>query len=235
MGLYNAGKLDYNANFETLIYKKIYWVPFSVLGKPHYTNLEVAKLYESGENLKDKLTTPYEVVQLIKTMNFKQADDVKIVNNLYSHISGINVINRKEGSCASYSGLLYYLMNNIFDIYNFCILNNQGKGHAINFIRYKDALYFYDIYSQLNEFYEMTPEENGLKIEFARSTNMFSFCLKTTDVEQYIKLIEKRNLFKNKEWFYFVAKSSTIPSIYIEHKSPDDIYIRIYQKDIRIC
>jgi len=232
MGMYDAGKLVNNADFEIPIYKKVFWVPYNVLGKTQYTNDEIFKLSMQTNNLKGKLTNPYEVIQYIKKLDFKSADDVEVVNNLYCHTSGISTINTKKGSCASYSGLLYHLLNNLYDIYNFCILNNHGTGHAINFIKYKNAIYFCDLYSQLNEFYPMAVVENGHKIEFARASNMFSFCLKTTDVEEYIKLIEKRNLFKNREWFYFVAKSSVIPSVYIEHDSSDKIYVKVDRRSI---
>lgn len=225
--MYNAGKLVYDADFEIPIYRKIFWVPYNALGKTQYTNDEIVNLSKQKNSLNGKLTNPYEVIQYIKKMDFKSDNDVTVVNNLYCHTSGISIINTQKGSCASYSGLLYDLLKNSYDIYNFCILNNQGTGHAINFIKYKNAIYFCDLYSQLNEFYPMTVVENGDKVEFIRASNMFSFCLKTTDIEEYIKLIEKRNLLKNREWFYFVAKSDLIPPVYIEHNSSDNIYVKI--------
>jgi hypothetical protein len=232
MNNYNIENLKNDAHFEIPIYSDIFWVPYNCLGKTKYTNNDMIELINCGDNIKNILTTPYEIAQYIKNARFIRFDDCIVDKNIYMHQSGYSALIKKRGSCSSFSGAFYYLLHDIYTTYNLCILNNKGTGHAMNIIKQGDYFYFFDLYSQLSEFSENAAVESGNKIDFTRSGNMFASCLKTYKVENYFKLIEKKNVFKKREWFYFLSKADVLPSLEIEHDDLNGITVTFNKNDI---
>ena len=222
-----------NADFETLIYPNVYWVPYNILGKTQYSDLDMYLM--SREEAESKIHNIYELAQFIQAKNFVHLLDISFEINDKErwevHKSGIEVLKNKAGCCSSYSGLVVQILQNQFDnIFNLCIVSDSGWGHAMNFIVKDGYYYFFDISSQLNEYNCYVPIETGIKRDFVRAKFITGGCYKTDSICSFIKFFLRYHMLKMTDFIFFTLSAIVIPPILIEKK--ERCYVSFSAKDI---
>ena len=237
----SSPNLRFDADFETKIFPNVYWVPYNSLGKTQYSDLEMSLM--SNEDVEQKIQNIYELSQFVQVNNFINIIDVtyKIIKNekWEIHKSGTDVLKTKAGCCSSYSGLAVHLLKKFFNkIYNFCIISDSGWGHAMNYIQKDGYYYFFDISSQLNEYYSFVPVETGIKSDFVKAKFITGGCFKTNKISSFIDYFLRYHLLKMTDFIFATFSTVMIPPILILKE--DKCYVKfdetcvheIYEYDI---
>ena len=74
----NIWNYFYDIEFETQVYKGVYWVPINSLGKTRYTSAEMFEISKlSLENKRKKIGNLYEAIQLFQISEFRGCLDNK--------------------------------------------------------------------------------------------------------------------------------------------------------------
>lgn len=225
-----------NADFEVSVGKNILWVPYNLLGKSKWTNDDLREIDNlKVDEIQKCITVPYEIAQFVQVNQYKRNVDIKFVylsgRKWEIHRSGKAVLNNKNGCCSTYASLFNFLLSDNFsDIYNLCIVANDGWGHAMNYIKLNGYCYFFDISAQICDYIKFIPKETGNKADFATRKILTGCCLKSITVEDFINFFMKYQRFDhNKRSFVFYStKTKSIPPICILKK---ELYTKVYMKE----
>lgn len=188
--LCDAGVYRYEADFAVPVHPGVEWVPLCTLGKPRYTNVEIAAMAGlSPEEKRARIGNLYEAVQLFQASGFQGVlDNVNhypAENELWqTHTAPLAAIEANEGCCATDTNWLAYLLAGKYDgMDSFCYANEDGNGHITTCIRQAGCWYFIDMMmcrSDSQAF--LAPEEGDLSALLAGEwSGMLYRCLDPLD------------------------------------------------------
>lgn len=234
--MFDTYNLRSDAAFSTMIAPNIYWIPYNTLGKSSYNNESFICYEDSLELTYKKVSNPYELIQFIQNNDFKRKSDnkYKVEDSMKweNHENGSSVLMNKCGGCATYSGFFYESMTKYFDdVYNFCVVGDNGWGHAFNYIKIHQTYYFCDIYAQLNEFSKYISIETGLKKDFVRARYITGCCYKTDSIDSFITFFLAYHRLTKRQFIFFSSKKSCIPSVAMKREH-DILYTYIKSNQI---
>ncbi len=171
----DIGNYSNSIQFETEVYKGVYWVPINTLGKSRYTNdemIEISKMpIEKKKMLIDNL---YEAVQLFQISEFKGVFDNKDywVDNIHwqTHKTQEEAILSNEGCCATDTNWLAYFIKDKYDyVGSFCYANTDGNGHITTYIKQDNEYYFLDMMMCRKDSQDYFGKESGILTELMDS------------------------------------------------------------------
>lgn len=198
----DIGNYFYDIEFETLVYKDVYWVPAHSLGKTRYTSAEMSEICKLPlAEKRNKINNLYEAIQLFQISGFKGVLDNKDfwINEVHwqTHKTPEEAALSNEGCCATDTNWLSYFIGEKYDqVGSFCYGNNDGNGHISTYIKKDEFYYFIDMMMCRKDSQKYFCKETGnlddlLGTEWAgflfKSQNPVSFC------QFYIECLKRKH------------------------------------------
>lgn len=220
-------KLYYQSNFCTKISDGIYWVPYNELGASRYNKNDLMGVIVE----KDKLINPCELIQYVKENKYTAGNDncfvMKENVKWEIHKTGLDFGKERKASCATCAGFVNLMLKDKYDkVSAICIISDENRGHALNYIIHNNSCYIFDLYASFNEFEKFIPIENGDKKNLILSKYVTGACLKIPIIDNEEKAIEafarftrRRNRLKKRQYIFFTTKYFNIPEIAFLEKS----------------
>lgn len=199
------------ARFRERIGEGTYWVPMNALGRGEYTDTEIFELAKTRdpEVIQAAIHTVYDAYQYFYLTNVKFSQDMyqRVVMNgaiWEVHQPGRTALLTNEGNCSALASLLCYLLEDDYDeIGYFMSYSLEESGHAVNYIKDGDRLYFLDMSSMSHAMVE--------RIRSCDCVNYMGNLIMATSMDRYIEYY--REIVQPSAVLFFTSNGDAVPPI----------------------
>lgn len=205
---YDTVNLRHNADFEVLISRGLYWVPFNRLGRTRYTNQQMKEIVSLSPLQKQKaISNIYEAIQLFQASKFKDVEDVWMIkHNDFEweyHKPGYDAVESNYGCCSSIASWFRYILQDCYENKgHLYICRPDGSGHIINYIYLDKYFYIFDGSTMTLERAGDVACETGSKVDYIKSKYATGIFMKTDDLGNFVKYHSRIQMTRGFEHLY---------------------------------
>lgn len=200
----NIGNYFYDIEFETQVYRDVYWVPVNSLGKTRYTSAEMFEISKLPlENKRKKIDNLYEAIQLFQISEFRDCFDNKDfwINGVHwqTHKTPEEAVQLNEGCCATDTNWLAYFIGDKYEkVGCFCYGNIDGNGHITTYIKQGEYYYFIDMMMCRSDSQKFFCKESG-SLDDLMHTEWAGFLFKSKFPSDFCQFYIERLKSKNRD------------------------------------
>lgn len=213
---HNTKNLRYDASFETLISKDVYWVPINTLGKTARSNSEIKDMVNlSPQEKRANINNLYEAIQLFQVGSFREELDVVIIKeNDYvweHHKPSIYSVLSNCGCCSSIASWLNFMIKNKYEQTGYFSLSRpNGSGHVMNYIYHNNWYYLIDLLPMVEQYVDTICSETGRRIDFMKSKYITGILAKSKSLESYVNFYRRIQLRGGFEHLFFYSNGHEV-------------------------
>lgn len=221
--MFDTYDLVNDACFCIEISRNLFWVPFNILGKSHFTNEQMKEIVMMKPcEKRNQMTSLYEVLQLFELSQFQDREDneYKIINEKRweFHKKGIQAVQDNYGCCSAIAAWANFFLSKLYKQTGYLGFQRpDGTGHILNYIYIGKKYYIFDFSSHTYERKDRSVKETGERIDYISANQATAICFCTENLCEFVKFHNRIQRFGGYEFFYYVMPSTDeVPAVSIE-------------------